>query len=223
MNAVDFTFSDSVAGYVASYDKGTDRFILTTSDGREFAVQFKNNTYGWIANNLSEPRQWCDINQMRSMVVPGRYLFVYGIYYPEGGGYTYEAQFLVFVGRTEDHYVFERPDWWVQQIVPLGDFYLKAQFGIGPIDYRNYRTTITLTGEKEADNYRQETDTISRLVYGLASCYLLSGEDRFLEGAEKGVEYLREHMRFYDADERVVYWYHGIDVHFKLMYMMLML
>jgi hypothetical protein len=37
------------------------------------------------------------------------------------------------------------------------------------IDYRNYRTTITLTGEKPKDNYRQETDTISRLVYGFAS------------------------------------------------------
>ncbi len=82
-----------------------------------------------------------------------------------------------------------------------------------PIDYKNYRTTIQLTGEKEADNYRQETDTISRLVYGFASAYLLTGDDRYLEGAEKGTEYLREHMRFYDMDENIVYWYHGIDVH----------
>ena len=65
---------------------------------------------------------------------------------------------------------------------------------------------------KEQDNYRQETDTISRLVFGFASCYLLTGEDRFLEGAEKGTDYLRDHMRFYDADEKVIYWYHGIDV-----------
>ena len=41
---------------------------------------------------------------------------------------------------------------------------------------------------------------------------MLTGEDRFLDAAEKGVEYLREHMRFYDVDENVVYWYHGIDV-----------
>ena len=31
---------------------------------------------------------------------------------------------------------------------------------------------------------RQETDTISRLVYGMATAYLLTGEDRFLEAAE---------------------------------------
>ncbi|NCC32386.1 MAG: N-acyl-D-glucosamine 2-epimerase, partial [Chloroflexia bacterium] len=29
---------------------------------------------------------------------------------------------------------------------------------------------------------------------------------------EKGTAYLREHMRFYDPDEDLVYWYHGIQV-----------
>ena len=213
MNQIDFTFSDTMAGYVSAYDKAADAFTLKMSDGREFTVNLKSNTYGWIANNLEEPRQWCDSGQIRAMLTPGRYLFVYGIFYPEGGGFTYEAQYVTFVGRAENAYVFEQPDWWVKQIVPIGDFYLHAEFGDGPIDYRNYRTIINLAGRKEADNYRQETDTISRLVYGFASCYLLTGEDRFLEGAEKGTEYLREHMRFYDADEKVVYWYHGIDVH----------
>ncbi len=112
-----------------------------------------------------------------------------------------------------DEFLFERRDWWVTQIKALGDFYLKAQFGAGPVDYKNYRTTITLNGEKARDNYRQETDTISRLVYGFATAYMLTGDDRYLEGAEKGTEYLREHMRFHDADENIVYWYHGIDVH----------
>ena len=42
---------------------------------------------------------------------------------------------------------------------------------------------------------------------------MLTGDDRYLEVAEKGTEYLRDHMRFYDTDENIVYWYHGIDVH----------
>jgi mannose/cellobiose epimerase-like protein (N-acyl-D-glucosamine 2-epimerase family) len=211
MNQIDFTFSDMIAGYVTAHDGGTDSFDVRTTDGRDFRVKFASNTYAWIANNFGEPRQWVG-EQMRSMLTPGRYVFVYGIYYPEGGDYTFETQYMVFSGRTKDTWGFERQDWWSKQIEALGDFYLRAQFGAGPVDYRNYRTTITLTGEKPADNYRQETDTISRLVYGFASCYLLTGEDRFLEGAEKGTEYLREHMRFYDPDEKVVYWYHGIDV-----------
>src|SRR6266566_7500557 len=50
------------------------------------------------------------------------------------------------------------------------------------------------------------------MIYGFASAYLLTGEDRYLEAAEKGTEYLREHMRAIDADEEVVYWYHAMDV-----------
>jgi mannose/cellobiose epimerase-like protein (N-acyl-D-glucosamine 2-epimerase family) len=211
-NEVSFPFSDLIAGYVTGFDKEADTFDLKTTDGRVYKVKFAANTYAWIANNCEERRQWCG-DQMRNMLIPGRYLFVYGIYYPEGGGFTYEAQYLVFLGRTENVFGFERPDWWINQIRSLGDFWLRAEFGKGPVDYQDYRTTVSLAGEKEADNYRQETDTISRLVYGLASAYLMTGEDRFLEGAEKGTEYLREHMRFYDADEKVVYWYHGIDVH----------
>jgi mannose/cellobiose epimerase-like protein (N-acyl-D-glucosamine 2-epimerase family) len=214
MNNMNFTFSDTLAGYVQSYDKETDIFRLKTSDGREYSVKLKPNTYGWIANNLEEPRQWCNPDQIRSMLVPGRYMFIYGIYYPEGGDFNYEVQYVIFMGAKENVFGFERPDWWIKQIVSLGDFYIRAEFGeSGKIDYREYRTIINLAGKKEADNYRQETDTISRLVYGMASCYLMTGEDRFLEAAEKGTQYLRDHMRFYDPDEKVVYWYHGIDVH----------
>ena len=212
MNEIQFPFSDSVAGYVTSYDRDQDAFGLKTSDGRDFTVKFAPNTYAWIANNFEEPRIWC-ADQMRSMLAEGRYLFTYGIYYPENGGNTFEAQYLVFPGKTPGNWSFERPDWWVQQIGALGDFYLKAQFQGKKVDYNDYRTTITLNGEKPTDNYRQETDTISRMVYGFASSYLLTGEERFLEAAERGTEYLREHMRFYDPDEKVVYWYHGIDVH----------
>jgi mannose/cellobiose epimerase-like protein (N-acyl-D-glucosamine 2-epimerase family) len=211
MNDVQFSFSDTIAGYVTSFDQETDSFGLKTTDGREFKVKFNANAYAWIANNLHEPRQWCG-DQMREMLIPGRYVFVYGIYYPEHDSFTYEAQYIVFSGRRPDMYVFERQDWWIKQIQALGDFYLKAQFGDEEVNYDNYRTTITLTGEKPVDRYRQETDTISRLVYGFASAYLLTGDDRYLEGAEKGTAYLREHMRFYDMDEDIVYWYHGIDV-----------
>lgn len=40
----------------------------------------------------------------------------------------------------------------------------------------------------------------------------MTGNDSFLRAAERGTEYLREHMRFVDSDEGIVYWYHGIDV-----------
>lgn len=212
MNSLPTTFSDTIAGYVTTFDAAADRFSMQTSGGRTYEVQLKGNTYAQLVRNLGDPYQ-DSTGQMRAMLVPGRYLYVYGTFYADEAGETFEAQYLVFVGRGVGEFVFERPDWWVRQIGELAEFYTLAQFGEGEIDYRNYRTTIRLTGEKPADNYRQETDTISRLVYGLASAYMLTGEDRFLEAAEKGTEYLREHMRFYDTDENIVYWYHGIDVH----------
>jgi mannose/cellobiose epimerase-like protein (N-acyl-D-glucosamine 2-epimerase family) len=212
MEPMKFTFSDTVAGYVTSLDPARGIYQVKTSDGRPFTIKLKNNTYAQILRNLGEPYIDCTA-QIHDLLTPGRYVYTYGTFYPEQAGHTFEAQYLVFVGRRPDEYLVEKRDWWVKQIRSLGDFYLKAQFGAGPVDYRDYRTTITLTGEKSRDNYRQETDTISRLVYGFATAYMLTGDDRYLEGAEKGTEYLRDHMRFHDADEDIVYWYHGIDVH----------
>jgi len=212
VDAVAFSFSDTIAGYVDYFDREKGVYGVKTSDGRPYEIRFKDNTYAMLARNLDDPYIDCTA-QMRDMLTPGRYLYTYGTFYPEAEQHVFEAQFLVFVGRKPDDYVFERPDWWIKQIISLGNFYLKAQFGSGPIDYRNYRTTIKLSGEKDTDNYRQETDTISRLVYGFATAYLLTGDDRYLEGAERGTEYLRDHMRFDATDENVIYWYHGMDVH----------
>ena len=212
MNSLKFTFSDTIAGYVVDFDRSADRFRLRTSGGEVYSVKLKSNTYAQLVRNLGDPYQ-DSTGQMRDMLVPGRFLFSYGIFYPDGDELNVEAQFLLFLGRKADEYVFEKQDWWVRQIDQLAAFYVHAQFGDGPIDFRNYRTTISLSGDKPVDDFRQETDTISRLVYGLASAYMLTGEDRYLEAAEKGTEYLREHMRFYDTDENIVYWYHGIDVH----------
>ena len=211
MNNVTFPFSDTIAGYVKTVDREKDTFDLKTADGRDFHIKFAPGTYAWIVNNLEHPRHWVG-GQMRDMLTPGRYLFVYAIFYPEKDGYDVEAQYLVFPSARPEAFDFEHQDWWIDQIRSLGEFYLKAQFGDQEIDYKNYRTTITLNGEKAMDHYRQETDTISRLVYGFATAYLLTGDDRFLEAAEKGTLYLRDHMRFYDMDEKIVYWYHGIDL-----------
>ena len=101
----------------------------------------------------------------------------------------------------------------MQQITSIANSYLKWQFNYPaePIDYHKYRTMLHLAGSKQGD-YLQETDTISRMVYGFASAYMLTGNDAFLEGAEKGTEYLRDHLRFFDRDENLVYWYHGLKV-----------
>jgi anti-anti-sigma factor len=213
MTNMGFPFSDLIAGYVTNFDasKGeVGTFGLKTSDGREFKVALTSMTYAELVRNLDEPYFDCT-SQISLMLVPNRYLFVYGIFYPEAGDYQFEAKHIVFLGRTENEFLFERPDWWSKQIRSLANFYLKAQFEDGEIDYRKYRTGIGLVGAKEG-NSRQETDTISRLVYGFATAYMMTGDDRYLEAAEKGTEYLRQHMRFLDEGEGICYWYHAVDV-----------
>ena len=213
MSNMGFSFSDSIAGYITDFDsqKGASgTFGLKTSDGRNFEVALTSITSAELVRNLGEPYYDCTV-QMGSMLVPNRYLFVYGIFYPEAGQHKFEAKHIVFVGRTESEYLFEKPDWWVNQIRSLANFYLKSQFEDGEIDYRKYRTDLGWVGAKEGTN-RQETDTISRLIYGFATAYMMTGEDRYLEAAEKGTEYLRQHMRFLDEGEGICYWYHAVDL-----------
>ena len=210
MGSMQFEFSDTIAGYVTGFDQEKGVFGLRTSDGREFSVKLGSNVFARLLRNLGEPYSDCS-GQIGEMLVQDQYLFAYGIFYPQGGEHVFEAQVLDFPGRSPGEYRFEERDWWPNQARGIADFFIRSQFG-GPenIDYRNYRTSLKLTGEHTGDA-RQETDTISRLVYGFASAFLLTGEDRFLEAAEKGTAYLRDHMRL-TVDEYAVCWYHGIDV-----------
>jgi mannose/cellobiose epimerase-like protein (N-acyl-D-glucosamine 2-epimerase family) len=204
-----FPTSDLIAGYITYFNPASDRLGIETADGQEFHGVLNPMTYAKMVQNLDE--SYLDVTaKMRSLLETGRYLFAYGIFYPEA--LDFDIKSLVFLGNQVGHYSFENPNWWVNQVRSLANFYLKAQFGEGEIDYRHYRTHLSLSGIRSPNNFSQETDTISRLVYGFATAYLMTGEEPFLVAAEQGSEYLREHMRFFDVDNDIVYWYHGINV-----------
>ncbi|MFC1401780.1 MULTISPECIES: AGE family epimerase/isomerase [Streptacidiphilus] len=208
------TFSDSIAGYVTTYEPTLDRFGLRTSNGRTVTINLDENVNSQIVRNLGEPYQDTTA-ATRDMLAEGRFVFVYGLFYQWEGGERIEARMITFPERARGAYVFEHPDWWVHQACQIADFYLRGHFPDGVYDWRNFRTKLTLHGTHVPDNgqdIRQETDTISRLVYGLATAFMLTGEERFLEAAESGTGYLREHMRVADDDGGFVYWYHGIDI-----------
>ena len=213
MEHMSFSFSDTITGYVTNFNRSEKCFGIKTSDGREFQAYLTPTAYGRITQNLEEPYNDCT-SRFGEMLTPGQYVFAYGVFYPQAEGQKFEVKSLVFPGDEPEKYRHEEPDWWVKQIRSIADSYLKWQFGYPhqEIDYREYRTYLNLAGAKKKDDFLQETDTISRLVYGFATAYLMTGEDRFLEASEKGTEYLRDHMRFYDPDEDLIYWYHGIQV-----------
>lgn len=212
MNSIDFTFSDLISGYVTSYDHTNKIIDLKTSDGRPFQAHLTDNTYTKQTRNLHEG--WLDRGgQLEQLLVPGQLLFLYGTFFPEES-VSFEVNFIVFAAEKESDYRYTESRWWVDQIDSIATCYLKWQFGFPEqeIDYTNYRTLINLTGGKSQADYTQETDTISRMVYGMASAYMLTGKDEFLDAAEKGTEYLRDKMRFVDSDTGLIYWYHGLRV-----------
>lgn len=215
-NAIDFTFSDLIAGYVTEYNQERDTFDIETSNHRKYTVNLTPAVYAELLRNLGENYQDAT-DQLRDMLVSGRFLFAYGIFYPNADNNNdcrFEAKHIVFLGRSEDNYSFEGQNWWIDQVKKLADFYLEAEFGVKDgreIDYSRYRTKLTIDGEKQKSG-RQETDTISRLIYGFSSAFLLTGEDVYLEASNKGVQYLQEHMRFQDKSEGICYWYHAVEL-----------
>jgi len=213
MGNMQFEFTDLIAGYVSEFNESSKTFKLTTTDKREFVVYLTDTTFARLMRNLDEPYQDATGNLYTLLAQEGRMVFAFGIFYPQNDGkYAFETKQIDFPERELGKYRFEESNWWANQAKSICNFFVNAQFGDGEIDYEKYRTSVSLSGKREANSFRQETDTISRMIYGMASAFMLTGEDIFLETAEKGVEYLKKHMRFYDVDENVVYWYHGIDV-----------
>ena len=211
-NSFDFTFSDLISGYVTSYDPQGKQIELETSDGRSYSLTLNDNSYAKLSQNLGE--SWQDRTSLLSeRLKPGQMIFAYGTFFPEQD-IKFEVNYITFPGDSANSYLHRDKGWWVQQVDQIANRYLSWQFDWPnvDIDYRNYRTLVNITGDKDESDYLQETDTISRMVYGMASAYMLTGKDEYLEAAEKGTEYLRDKMRFVDTDTGLIYWYHGLKV-----------
>lgn len=216
MNKIDFPFSDLIAGTITDVsfpDKFDSQGYITleTEDKRTYEVKVTNACYAEVLRNLGEPFQIAP--DMKEILVIGRLIHAYGLFYPESNGVEFEAKHILVFGIDKDQLRFEDQDWWIRQITELLDFYIEAEFQVKegePIDYRNYRTTLTAEGKKLGGS--QNLDTISRLIYGFATAYMITGLPRALEAAKKGSEYMRKHFRHRNQSEGICYWYSEIEI-----------
>jgi hypothetical protein len=213
---LDFTFSDLIAGYIRKVDFpevfDSQGFIeLETSDGRTFTVKVTYACYAELVRNLGEGFQVAP--GLKETLTVGRFIHAYGVFYPEANGLKFEAKHILLFGRDGDKLRFEEQDWWVRQIQQLLNFYLEKQFKVEEgetIDFRNFRTDLSSEGDKQ--DGVQNLDTISRLIYGFATAYMMTGDERALEAATKGTEYMQRHFRHRDSSEGICYWYSQIDI-----------
>ncbi|HEY4025448.1 MAG TPA: N-acyl-D-glucosamine 2-epimerase, partial [Candidatus Dormibacteraeota bacterium] len=116
MNEMHFTFSDTIAGYVTrGVDEGDRTFLMRTSDGRDFAAEVTDATYAEVIRNPDEPFQDPGA-PLAGLLVPGRFVFAYGVFYPEAGGTSFQAKHVVLVGGAAHEWRFESPGWWIDQV-----------------------------------------------------------------------------------------------------------
>ncbi len=86
--------------------------------------------------------------------------------------------------------LYEETHWWLSQLSLMADRWLDMLFDSRrsyEIDdfSKLYRTNLNITGKPV--NEDQECATLSRLIYGLSSTYLLTGQNRYYLAAKAGV------------------------------------
>ncbi|MDD1725233.1 MAG: AGE family epimerase/isomerase, partial [Methanospirillum sp.] len=121
---------------------------------------------------------------------------------------------VMLLHYREHDFLFEsNTHWWLSQLMTMGDEWLQDLFGDSR-DYHVsdfsglYRTFLNIYGGK-TDNDLQYMATLSRLIYGLSSAYLLLGDIRFLKAAKAGVDFQRTAFRSITHDGQHIIWSHA--------------
>ncbi len=138
---------------------------------------------------------------------------VQAIYQVQGDKSLFDASCVHLLTTPNSTFLFERSHWWLNQISILADEWLDDLFG----DHRNYseqdfsklyRTNLNIIG-LPTDNDIQEMATLSRLIFGLSSAYLLRGNKRYLSAASAGIRFQREAFRSLSHDGKNCFWAYG--------------
>jgi len=141
----------------------------------------------------------------------GDTVFVKAIQQIGNGAERIDARDVKLMHFTPEGFLFEdETHWWLSQISQLANQWLDDLFA----DKRSYklddfvelyRTNLNIIGLPTDDN-TQEMATLSRLIYGLSSAYLLTGAERYLLAAKAGVQFQRDAFRSLSHDGKYCFW-----------------
>ena len=101
--------------------------------------------------------------------------------------------------------MFEEPCWWLNMIIAQGNTWFKAFFSDKRIDFSRYRTELNEVFQPKSE--LQEVAVLSRLLYGYAVTYQLTGRENYLTALREGVRYQREMFRHLLPDGKTVLWF----------------
>jgi mannose/cellobiose epimerase-like protein (N-acyl-D-glucosamine 2-epimerase family) len=215
-----------IIGHVTGKNDQKRTFTLKTRGGAVFEVLIKPTTWFDTVTNLDrlnrqrlpvgyQPPQTAGSSPgpLETNVAEGDLIGVEGVQYVFADTLRYEAMTVHLLKSHLGYYLFEHTHWWKGQIEAMANKWLDVLFG----DKRTYalddfaamyRTTLSIEGQPITDD-TQEMATLSRLIYGLSSAYLLGGDERYFLAAKAGVDYQREAFRSYSADGRFCFWLHA--------------
>lgn len=223
-----YTYSTSLMGTVVEVQELHNIFYIQCCGGCQVKVcvgqetQFRHlrnsdkldrdrdpNPAGYNASNPSTS------DKIRKYIKKDRLVSIYGIYIRDEGREHFDARIInlaqVFNDKyKEENFLFEDGHWWLTQIACLADNWLDNLFGSTNVyDFTKYRTNLGISGMPVENESIQECATLSRLIYGLSSAYLLTGSERFLQAAKNGVTYQREWFRSLSHDGKYCFWAFG--------------
>lgn len=226
-----FTRSTTLMGTVTDVNtNSTDPFFtLRCRSGDTFIIHVSSQTVFGVLTNLDElnrdrvPKppnfnQDDPSEKMRKYLHPDALVVIQGIYLEHDDLQRFDARFITLMHSKPGEYLFEETHWWLNQITRLGEEWLDDLFG----DRRTYimddfaalyRTNLNIIGMPVGDNNIQECATLSRLIYGLSSAYLLTGQERFLLAAKAGIKYQRGTFRSLSHDGERCIWNFGKRKH----------
>lgn len=219
-----YTQDLTLMGTIVAVAPEAGQFTLRCRSGDEFVVSVSRDTLCSPVRNLDNINtdrvpdppefQWDDPTSIVNKYVElGRLVALEGVRIEHEGTARFDARTIHLTHSRVDRHLFEEPHWWLAQITRLADQWLDALFD----DRRSYQaedfaklyyTNLNIVGLPTDDNV-QEMATLSRLIYGLSSAYLLTGADRYLVAAQAGVTFQRMSFRSLSHDGKYCFWATG--------------
>ena len=188
-----------------------DEVLMRAGDTIQFSVL--ENLDGLSRDRIPNPDNYHDediAQRLTKYLRVNDTIMTRGIVSEYGGKRHYEARSVILMHAEPGEFAFEDTHWWLTQVSRLADQWLDSLFG----DKRTYqiddfvelyRTNLNILGLPTDDN-TQEMATLSRLIYGLSSAYLLTGAERYLAAATAGVSFQRETFRSLSHDGKSCLW-----------------
>lgn len=214
-----FTLSTTLMGNVTDVREGERAFRIKCRSDDEFDVFVNEQTQFSFVRNLDEidrdrvptPEGYTGSlsDRVRKYIQPERLVVLQGVYQENNGNRRFDAGTVNLLQSTKGEFLFEETHWWLTQIARIADTWLGYLFPKETTyeidDFKLYQTQLNIIGLPTNDNV-QECATLSRLIYGLSSAYLLTGCESYLSAAQAGVQYQRETFRSLSHDGQHCFW-----------------